>query len=206
VRVAGKIGRPPSPALVVAAIALVASLAGTALAGPGGAMPDRWKFPEPFHPIGAAGEPAFSVGGQGDCVWANAGAAATGIEGLNPAAFYRDPVGEVHLVGVARAQDAGGGDGACGGGDTLEDLVVFVLPPGYRPENVTVPGRVVVVPEGGAEIDGESVPGGAVLAVGGFGAVMLDGIAFRAAGPDTRPIAGGGPDTASLRELRALAH
>lgn len=63
--------------------------------------------PEPWHTVGAAGEPAFLNG------WANA------ASGANPLRFMKDPHGFVHIAGMLTA---------------AANVDVFVLPPGYRPD------------------------------------------------------------------------
>jgi hypothetical protein len=175
--------RMPSPAMVVAVIAIVAALGGTAAA-------KSWRhlqIPiEPVTVVGALPGPAFGDGGQGDCVWGAAAADEIEISGLSPVSFYRDPVATVHLAGVATQANGPGGDGGCGGGDGIEDLVVFVLPPGYRPGNVEVIGgmrlEALVIGEAGAVVAGTKLPPGAVVAIGGQGVTVLDSASFRAAG------------------------
>lgn len=212
----------PAPALVVAVVALIAALAGSAIALPGtntvsksdlkgsavgGAelRQDAVKSSdiadgkvgaaeltdsEAFHRLGAAGEPGFLNGTDGDCVWGPTLAA--GI-GLNPIAFYKDPLDVVHLVGSAAAQDGAGGDGSCDAtvAGEVEDGIVFILPSGYRPENVQLGGfgggEVLIFPEEGGAISGDVVPGGAVLSASS-GTAALDGITLRAAGPATEGI------------------
>ena len=60
----------------------------------------------------------------------------------NPPGFYKDPFDVVHLVGAAANEDAVGGDGTCVSIDPgeIEDSIMFELPPGYRPENATIVG------------------------------------------------------------------
>src|SRR5262245_59274830 len=60
---------------------------------------------EPWHEVGAPGEPAFRNS------WVNSGS------GVTTAAFYKDPLDVVHLKGIV---DSGSG-------------IIFTLPPGYRP-------------------------------------------------------------------------
>lgn len=204
-----KLGRAfrPSAAMVIAWIALTISLGGTAAA-------TGWRqtliSAEPFQAVGAPGAPAFSDGGQGDCVWTNADPSSGQISGLNPVAFYREPTGGVHLVGVAARSGGSGGDGGCGESDLTEDSIVFVLPAGYRPENVEIVGgtraEVIIVPEEGAVISGVEVPPGSVVSFGGD-VVVLDGAEFRAAGDGTAPIADSHApaEVRSLSELAALA-
>jgi hypothetical protein len=107
---------------------------------------------EPFHIVGAAGEPPFQNG------WANAG----GL--LSTAGFFKDPLGFVHLKGTLNAGPSG--------------LTAFTLPEGYRPaEELILP----VASSGlgtGAYMrvlqDGELQP------VHGAGfAVAFDGLSFR---------------------------
>jgi hypothetical protein len=191
-------------AIAIAAGALFVALGGSALGG-GWHHLDLTRT-EPFHLVGARGEPPLSNGGQGDCVWDEPQPGTLSVDGLNPAAFYRDATGEVHLVGVVEAVAGTGGDGQCGNADALEDMVVFTLPAGYRPENVELANggghTIVIVPDEGATIGGEPVPAGAVLPVDGFGLTVLDGISFRVAGPGTRPIsATHAPSLGSVREL-----
>lgn len=179
----------PSPALVIAVLALVAALAGTALAGPdastsalskkkvrkivtklapelsvadsaalGGQPPSAYasSASEPWHEVGSPGEPVFQNG------WRNFG------EGFGTAAFYKDPVGVVHLKGfVIEDTDPSGGTTA------------FTLPPGYRPSQVMFPavgaagGRALIIAP-----DGRVAPG--CSGGGGGCSVPLDGVTFRA--------------------------
>lgn len=91
--------------------------------------------PEDWHVIGAPGEPGFATGvenedGTGAEIpgWENAG------DSL-PVAFRKDPLGMVHLRGVARLVPAF---------NSSDDFVsyravigeIFTLPPGYRPEGL----------------------------------------------------------------------
>jgi hypothetical protein len=64
-------------------------------------------FPEPFHEVGASGEPPFENG------WHNESPLTE-----TTAAFYKDPSGVVHLKGIL----TGGAEGTD----------IFHLPPGYR--------------------------------------------------------------------------
>jgi hypothetical protein len=79
----------------------------------GGALTGSYPNPliapaEPVHMVGIAGQVQFDVD------WANVGA------GFQPAGFYKDPFGTVHLQGdVQRA--------------TGTDATIFQLPPGYCP-------------------------------------------------------------------------
>jgi hypothetical protein len=186
----------------VAVVALVLALGGSAAA-------KSWKhielLAEPYIQVGGPSAPAFGNGGEGDCVWGPPGNGSVGISGLNPPSFYRDPLGRVYLSGVASSVDGPGGDGVCGS-DGVEDEIVFVLPPAYRPENVEIIGgaalEALVVPDEGATVGGVSVPPGAVLAVGGVGLTVLDGAGFRAAGPGTAPIESDPAAVPSVAELK----
>jgi hypothetical protein len=191
-------------AFVIAICALVAGFGGQAIAG---GWHDLDQYTESFHKVGAPGQPPLGDGGQGDCQWGAPRPETIAIQGMNPPAFYRDLAGVVHLVGVTEAVDAPGGDGHCGDSDAVEDLVVFRLPAGYRPENVELASAagqmMVIVPDEGATIGGEPVPPGAVVPVNGFGLTVLDGVDFRAAGPGTRPIAANPvPQLQSVHELK----
>lgn len=66
--------------------------------------------PEPWHIVGATGEPAFQNG------WTNL------ASGFSVARFFKDPHGVVHLDGLLSAPGAVG-----------NDSIPFTLPAGYRP-------------------------------------------------------------------------
>jgi hypothetical protein len=243
--------RRPSPALIVALIALVAAVAGTATALPGKNKVDKNDIKknavkskqiknaqvksvdvkdaeigaadltpdENFHRIGDPGEPAFGNGGENDCIWSNvgtleAGPGATG-NSLNPAAFYRDKSGRVHLAGVIQAIDGPGGDGAC---DDAQDSRAFVLPAGYQPENLELhPVNtdatgdsiiLTILSEQPVAAGGVSIAAGTVIASvpGGETQVSLDGVSFRAASPGGAGIASAAanatpPTRGTLRQL-----
>jgi len=91
---------------------------------------------ETWNLVGASSEPAF--GG-----WAGTYPAAGGISSASgafwtsyrSAAFYKDPLGIVHLGGLA----FGNGSDACAGksvGDSMTLGIIFTLPSGYRPDVV----------------------------------------------------------------------
>jgi hypothetical protein len=123
---------------------------------------------EPFHEVGAPGEPAFENG------WKNR-SSDTPLYTLETAGFYKDREGVVHLKGILDTEDATG-------------AVIFRLPPGYRPAEKKALGyppgasetpRVVVVM--GSGID--PVYDGVVVMnqfPPGDSSVFLDGITFRA--------------------------
>jgi hypothetical protein len=149
---------------------------------------------EAFHVVGDNGEPQFSRGGEGDCVWASANVEA---EALGRAAFFKDNLGIVHLRGLVFSTDVpAAGDGACtltGNPEGLEDSLIFTLPAGYAPSqmeqfgtsNTNGPEFVFVGPVGGANLaPGITIPQGAVMVnFGGEEAVALGGMTFRAATP-----------------------
>ncbi len=75
--------------------------------GDRGTVAAQAASPESFHVVGAARQPTFQNS------WSNYG------NGFAPAAFYKDPLGRVHLKGTITH----------GGAST----VAFTLPVGYRP-------------------------------------------------------------------------
>lgn len=184
-------GRAPSPALLVAIIALVVAGAGTATAaalitssnqvasgainsgdlknGKAVKLADltpatKTKLTEAppvevFHEVGTAGEPGFQTS------WVNFGPTT-----YDTAAFYKDPLGVVHLKGTV----SGGAIGP-----------IFTLPPGYRPAKsqffpVNAANAYGVVLIRGTS---EGVQAGRVhFNAGSNSFVSLDGITFRAVG------------------------
>jgi hypothetical protein len=130
--------------------------------------------PEAFHLVDTAGEPAFQNG------WHNTGSDREAV------GFYKDPGGVVHLRGAATGSN---------------NMVIFQLPPGYRPAsgkqiqisavcNCTVldsntPGDEVNVPTGRLQIFGDigtaALNGGVSISpLPSF--VDLDGVSFPAEG------------------------
>jgi hypothetical protein len=80
----------------------------------------------PWREIGAAGQPSFDCNSMIPCTWANYGG------GYNTAAFYKDPVGIVHLKGLIKVIPQLATSYSC-------DLPrIFTLPAGYRPAAVTI--------------------------------------------------------------------
>jgi hypothetical protein len=143
--------------------------------------------PEAPHVVGTAGEPAFSDGGQGDCVWSSLDDASPDFSGYDPVSFFKDGFGIVHLSGIAVGLNGSGGDGLCksfGPGSQLEDGIPFILPPGYRPTGLqtheTQDTLFWITPAGGAEVEGLELPGSVVLQRDS-GFVDLDGITYRPA-------------------------
>jgi len=106
---------------------------------------------EPFHEIGAPGEPVFENGWQNQAV-----------AGRSSAAFYKDPLGVVHLKGIIV-----GPDGLA---------TAFTLPPGYRPS------QDLVVPKSSSAVASLVATTGEVQVEcqGGSCTHGLDGFTFRA--------------------------
>jgi len=152
---------------------------------------------EPFHLVGAPGEPAFGNGGEGDCLWSDvADASLSPPQPFNPVSFYKGKDGIVHLAGIAQAKNGPGGDAACGGSDnTANENTIFVLPAGYRPPHLIIlPGAGGTA--GGFAVNGDTpvvsgttvIPPGVVLLAGtaSDGTLHpLDGSDYRAAGAGT---------------------
>jgi hypothetical protein len=219
------ISRRPSPALLVAVIALVAALAGTATALPGKNKVDKNDIkkgavkskaikknavkakhvadgavgtaeiadgsvaeadvaePEARHLVGAAGEPQFSNGGQGDCEWSSAH---TQLPGFEPVSFWKDSTGLVHMNGIALREDGSGGDGVCDPFDPgeEEDGVIFTMPAGHAPALTQIQGidsdfAVVLAGPQGLVGSGVSVPPSTVYSTSSIGQAGFDGIEFR---------------------------
>ena len=172
----------PSPAIVIAILALVAGVTGAAVAQPSAkkavtkkkvkkiatkqinklapglsvanadtlqgkpASAFASKASEPFHEVGTSGEPGFQSG------WTN-------IPGFSTAAFFKDPLGLVHLRGAI--EDGGNGNTA------------FTLPAGYRPS------KPLLLPAGGAgpiAANGVILPSGQVRPACTTGPVCSDGV------------------------------
>jgi hypothetical protein len=86
--------------------------AGGALAG---TYPSPFIAPaEPVHLVGAPGQPPF------DLEWTNVGV--RNNVAYQPAGFYKDPFGTVHLQGDVWRPST-----------SSTDAVIFILPPGYCP-------------------------------------------------------------------------
>ncbi len=118
--------------------------------GPGGST-GATSSGESWHDVGAVGEPTFQSG------WANSGNG-------SPASFYVDPVGRVHLKGVIAG--------------TTASSLVFILPPGYRPQQLVA--FAVAAGSPGPTLENVDVlSDGEVITNGLATTVALDGISFR---------------------------
>jgi microcystin-dependent protein len=135
---------------------------------------------DPWHVVGAAGEPAF----QGSPVWGP----------LDPSSatqrqprFTKDPLGRVMVTGIA-----GGGTGS----------VVFALPVGYRPKRLNE--IFVVACNGGtAQVTVDSATGNvqAALLSGTIAWVSFDGVIFDTESVTAMPTGPQGPAGPGVRGL-----
>jgi hypothetical protein len=136
--------------------------------------PGTTPTPEAFHLVGTSDEPVFQNG------WANTN---TDRETVG---FYKDPGGVVHLRGTATGSN---------------NMVIFQLPPGYRPANgkqiqiaaacgcsaqdSNTPADEVNLPTGRVQIFGDvgtaSLNGGVTITPNAS-FVDFDGVSFRAEG------------------------
>jgi hypothetical protein len=112
--------------------------------------------PEPWHEVGAPGEPPLEAG------WKNP----SDDENFFPRlAFFKDHEGIVHLRGVALNESGYG--------------PIFTLPPGFRPASKRFDVIVGCKPCGEQDVGRMSiVVGGAIIGAGDE--VVLNGISFRA--------------------------
>ena len=90
--------------------------------------------------------------------WVNSGAP------FNPAGYYKDPFGIVHLRGLVKSGTVG--------------TDIFTLPVGYRPANTEV---LACVSNGAFGVIEPSAAGGVNATVGNNAYFSLDGLTFRAA-------------------------
>jgi hypothetical protein len=133
---------------------------------------------EPWHEVGAAGEPPFNPGVD-FCSWKNF------HPGHNSAAFLRDRFGFVHLKGLVDAEHPGAG---CSLNDAL-DTWIFRLPDGYRPARRELHVTLTNSALGRINIDGPVTDRGAgavsidppTTFANAQEWISLDGISFRCA-------------------------
>jgi hypothetical protein len=126
---------------------------------------------EEWREVGAAGQPNFDI-----CIsdfipcWQNFPG-----EIHNTVAFYKDPLGVVHLKGVAK----------CDFTDCLaapsSEAFIFTLPPGYRPAKQEVFPSLTNVGGGLARVDITSAGHVVLRSPNLVTWVTLDGLTFRAA-------------------------
>lgn len=221
----------PTPALIVASLALIVALGGGAYAAfhlpknsvlsknikNGQVQTQDLAADGKFHIVGEHGQPQFLDGGQGDCIWGAYHPGPPAGDAFNRPAFYKDKNGIVHLAGVAASADGSGGDASCAGADGFADGEAFVLPAAYRPPNVELfpaaggnPGpftAVAVIGPQGYATPSFTVPRGTVLVVGSGaddGGIGFDGIDFRAGGKGVGLSKASGTVQISERRLRSL--
>jgi hypothetical protein len=136
------------------------------------------KPAEPFHRVGATGQPQLGNGGQNDCRWKRP----PGGGQIAPPVFYKDPYGVVRMAGIAIGVNGPGGDATC---DDSDDAIVFRLPAADRPaRQAYFPPSVVIIGRRGLG----PFPPGAVIATDlnpPQTVVPLDPVSFRAAGAGT---------------------
>ena len=164
----------------------------------GAVTTEKLAAQDPIHFVGAAGEPPFGNGGEGDCIWRNFSSADLSGQPspFTDAGFFKDSFGVVHLSGPALAEDGPGGDAIC---DDQQDAVIYTLPEGYRPTNaITVPivvagdpdpdniGQILIGGDQSITVGATTIPAGIVAvspAVDDFTNLSLEGVTFRVAGP-----------------------
>jgi hypothetical protein len=119
---------------------------------------------ENWRQVGTAGQPSFHPGGPIPW-WGNFGSV------HNSVAFYKDPLGVVHLRGIAK----------CVSFPSCSNITIFILPPGYHP--VAQEAFPVLTSATGANPRVDVTSSGAVvlrIEVPTDGWLSLDGITFRA--------------------------
>ncbi len=126
---------------------------------------------EAFHVVGAAGEPAFHTCSPipifGSTTWSN-------FPGnFNPASYYKDPWGIVHLRGLVRTTSSGFLPPTCHG----PGIPIFTLPAGYQPAHEEIFASVSAEVFGQARVQAN---GNVVAWTGSESWFSLDGMSFTA--------------------------
>ena len=129
-----------------------------------------------WREVGASGQPNFLPWCDGpDCIqmWTNYG------PNHNTVAFYKDPLGMVHLKGLVAVTNI-----SIGGGVGCDELPIFNLPAGYRPARITILPTCFSAAHNRMDV----LPNGNVVPCPPFDIAYdpgnwwsLDGISFRAA-------------------------
>lgn len=137
---------------------------------------------EPWHEVGAAGEPAFNA--DNTCDWGN-------FDGdHNAAAFARDSAGYVHLKGLVKVVDGPTTASCTDVLYTADRNRIFTLPAGYRPARREVHATLANGNLGRLNVDGGFIgflqPGDVSVdppttPADAAGYLSLDGITFRCA-------------------------
>jgi hypothetical protein len=140
------------PSAHIAGTANTASVAATANVANTAGIAKSLTPSEPWHVVGAPGEPKFS------------GSWYSSATSYGPVAFYKDQAGIVHLKGPAA--------------NSVSAFEIFRLPPGFRPEAGTFLALPVLCncPEGRLEISGSN----GEVEIGGGNFVHLEGVSFKA--------------------------
>jgi hypothetical protein len=120
----------------------------------------KLKPPEPWHELGATGEPTLNSAGGALCSWSNFDS------NHDSAAFYRDPFGVVHLKGVLKVTMAIGDNGDCWYDNGVNDQAyqianrrIFTLPLGYRPAKRLTDIALTNGKVGRIDVDGPGLSG-----------------------------------------------
>jgi len=187
-------GKAIAPGAVGAA-AIAPGAVGTAAIADHAVSAAKLTAAESLHVIGTAGQPVFDNGGDGDCLYTDAGSAIPGTD-IEPVGFYKDPYNRVYLSGIVNQAEAAGGDGDCGDTsvtDSSRDQVFFILPPAYRPAQAVVRafagGATIINGPAPLTLSPGTValpPGAVAMSSNPGDSVPLSGVDFRAAGSAAR--------------------
>lgn len=135
---------------------------------------------ERYRYVGAKGQPRFAEFGPENCTWRPGGEIVPGVSGP---AFRKDRFGVVHLTGIAVRDDRAICEDPAPG-----DVVVFRLPPAYRPAATqlldTDLSAGVIVGPAGLEVAPDVVlePGTVALPPSEASLLVLDGVTFEPEG------------------------